>query len=91
MEYQVIILPSAISDIEKLPKNIKAGILRKIKWLSANADYIIHHNLQNMPDSLHGLCRIRYGSYRVLYWFYAEERKIKIYHVSPRSSVYKKL
>jgi len=43
MEYKVIILPSAISDLEKLPKSVKTGILRKIKYLSENAEYIIHH------------------------------------------------
>jgi len=40
MEYKVIILPSAISDLEKLPKSIKTGILRKIKYLFAHRSSI---------------------------------------------------
>ncbi|HOK56357.1 MAG TPA: type II toxin-antitoxin system RelE/ParE family toxin [bacterium] len=91
MEYKVIILPTAISDIEKLSKSIKTGILKKIKYLAENADEIIHHHLKNMPDDLKGLCRIKYGHYRILYWIYRNEKIIKIYKVSHRSIIYKKL
>jgi len=91
MEYKVIILPSAISDLEKLPKSIKTGIMRKIKYLSENAEYIIHHRLQNIPEDLQGLCRTRFGSYRILYWIYPKKKVIKIYRIAHRSSIYKNI
>ena len=59
MAYKVVILPSAISDLEKLSPNIKTKLLRKIKWLGENAEYIIHYRLKNMPPDLEGLCRIQ--------------------------------
>ncbi|MCD6220500.1 type II toxin-antitoxin system RelE/ParE family toxin [Candidatus Calescamantes bacterium] len=91
MEYKTIILPSAVADLEKLPKERRSKILRRIKWLSQNAEFVIHHQLRNMPPDLRGLCRLRSGAYRILYWFYPEERVIKVYQVRHRSSIYRRL
>jgi len=91
MAYQVIILPSAISDLGKLSKPIKTGILRKIKWISENAENVIHHQLQNMPPDLKDICRIRFSSYRIIYWVYPIEKIIKVYRIRHRSTIYKDL
>lgn len=62
-----------------------------IDWLSKNADAIVHHPLTSLPDDLRGLCRVRAGDYRVLYWLYSEEKIIKVYEIEHRSRKYRSL
>ena len=68
---------------------LRTAILRRVQWLRLNASLVIHHRLQNLPDDLSGLCRLRYSDYRILYWHYPAEKKIKIYRVRHRSDVYR--
>jgi mRNA-degrading endonuclease RelE of RelBE toxin-antitoxin system len=89
MEYRLVILPSAERDLERLSPEVRAAILRKLDWLRRNADAIVHHHLSNLPDALEGLCRLRHGDYRILYWRYPADRLIKIYRVQHRSEVYR--
>ena len=63
-------------------------ISQKIDRLSENADKIIHHPLTSLPDDLRGLCRIRVGDYRILYWVYDDVKHIKIYEIEHRSKDY---
>lgn len=91
MEYQIVILPSAEGDIQRLAPAMRKAILRKLKWLQDNASVVIHHRLQNLPDDLSGLCRIRQSDYRVLYWLYQTEGIIKVYRIQHRSEVYRHL
>lgn len=91
MEYQVVVLPSAEADLETLSGEVRAAIIRRLEWLRANAEVVIHHRLQNLPDDLSGLCRLRHSDYRILYWRYPAERTIKVYRVQHRSEVYRDL
>jgi len=91
MEYQLIILPSAEADLEKFSPELQAAMLRRCAWLRDHADVIIHHRLQNLPEDLSGLCRLRHSDYRILYWRYPARRTIKIYRVQHRSEVYRNL
>jgi mRNA-degrading endonuclease RelE of RelBE toxin-antitoxin system len=50
---------------------------------------VIHHPLKAMPNALRGLCRIRVGDYRIIYWIYSEEKHIKIYEIEYRSKDYR--
>ena len=68
MEYQVIVLPTAEADLESLATEARVGVIRRVEWLRVNSLSVIHHRLQNMPDDLAGLCRLRSGDYRILYW-----------------------
>ena len=66
-------------------------IAEKIDYLSKNAAKIIHHSLTSLPDELKGLCRMRVGNYRIIYWIYNEERHVKIYEIEHRGKDYRSL
>ncbi len=68
--YKVKFLPDAEESFEKFDKSIQKIIAKKIDWLAEYADKVIHHSLTALPDDLRGLCRIRIGGYRILYWVY---------------------
>jgi mRNA interferase RelE/StbE len=87
--YKVTILSDAKKSLEKLDRIIKERIIGKLIWLSENADTIVHHPLISLPENLKGLCRIRVGNYRVVYWVFQEERQIIVYNVDHRSKIYR--
>lgn len=91
MAYRVIVLPSAQSDLEALDAAARRRVLRRIVWLGENAPDIIHHRLANLPDDLAGLCRLRVGHHRILYWVYPPRELLKIYRVQLRREVYRHL
>lgn len=87
--YQVTFLPDAEKSFQKLDKPVQVRIAEKIDWLAENADKVIHHQLVSLPDDLKGLCRMRAGDYRILYWVYDESKHIKIYEVEHRGKEYR--
>lgn len=87
--YKITLLPDAEESFKKLDKPIQKRIAQKIDWLSENANKIIHHPLTSLPVDLRGLCRIRVGDYRILYWVYDDIRQIKIYEIEHRSKDYR--
>jgi mRNA-degrading endonuclease RelE of RelBE toxin-antitoxin system len=89
--YRVIFLPTAEESFKKLDPPTQRRIAQKIDWLSANADKIIHHPLKSLPDDLRGLCRMRTGDYRIIYWVYDELKHIKIYNIEHRGKDYRSL
>jgi len=70
---------------------IGASIERKIHWLGQNAASIVHRRLVGMPEALSGLCKLRVGDYRILYWVYHDLRLVRLYRVQHRSEVYRDL
>jgi mRNA interferase RelE/StbE len=44
-----------------------------------------------MPADLAGLCKLRVGDYRILYWNYPSQKLIRIYRIQHRSEVYRRL
>jgi mRNA-degrading endonuclease RelE of RelBE toxin-antitoxin system len=89
--HKVILLPDAESSFKKLDKSVQLRIADKIDWLAGNADKVIHHPLTSLPDDLKGLCRVRVGDYRIIYWLYNTEKLIKIYDIEHRSKKYRSL
>ena len=89
--YQVIFLPGAEESFRKFDKTVQKRIAAKIDWLAENADKVIHHPLKSLPDDLHGLCRIRIGNYRLLYWIYTDITQLKIYEVEHRGKNYQSI
>jgi len=89
--YRVTVLPSAEADLEKLDPQVRRRILRRIVWLGENASQAIHHQLTGMPDELAGLCRLRMGDYRILYWIDRRQERLKVYRIQHRSEVYRHL
>ena len=89
--YKVVLLSPAETSFRSLDKPIRSRISDKIDWLGKNADVMVHHALKSLPDDLKGLCRMRVGDYRILYWLYEEDRMIKIYGIEHRSKNYRVL
>ncbi len=83
-----MLLPDAEKSFHKLDKTTQKRISSKIDWLGENAEKIIHHFLIGLPLDLRGLCRIRVGDYRILYWVYPNRHLIKIYEIEHRSEDY---
>lgn len=89
--YKIILLPDAEESFKKLDSSTQRRIAHKIDWLSEHSDQIIHHPLKSLPHDLHGLCRMRVGDYRIIYWVYTETKQIKIYEIEHRSQDYRSI
>jgi mRNA interferase RelE/StbE len=87
--YSVETGSKADAQLEKLDAAIGASAERKILWLSQNAATMLHRRLVGMPDELSGLCKLRIGDYRILYWVYHNQKLVRIYRVQHRSEVYR--
>lgn len=89
MSYRVEIGSKAAGQLAGLDSVIGAGVERKILWLAENASGMIHRRLVGMPDDLAGLCKLRIGDWRILYWIYPTEKIVRIYRIQHRSEVYR--
>jgi hypothetical protein len=63
----------------------------EISGLAQNAAVMIHRRLVGMPDDLAGLCKLRVGDWRIIYWIYRAEKIVRIYRIQHRSEVYRHL
>lgn len=85
-EWQVIISPRALRQLEDLPADITKDILDKIEWLRANAETLRHERLSGGPEfSLHS------GQYRVPYLLDKRRRRIEILDVDKHNAAYRRL
>jgi mRNA interferase RelE/StbE len=89
--YRIEIGPKAEAQLGKLDATIAASIERKILWLGQNAANLLHRRLVGMPDELSGLCKLRVGDYRILYWNYRDKKLVRLYRIQHRSEVYRDL
>ena len=89
MPYRVEIGSRADAQLAELDPAIGASVERKILWLAENAAVMIHRRLVGMPDDLAGLCKLRIGDWRILYWIYHRKEIIRIYRIQHRSEVYR--
>ena len=87
--YRITFLPDAEDSFKKLDKSVQRRIAQKIDWLAEYADKVIHHPLKSLPDDLRGLCKIRVGGYRIIYWIYDNSKHIKIYDIEHRGKDYR--
>ena len=81
MSYRIEIGPRADAQLAALDAAIGASVERKILWLGQNAATIVHRRLVNMPDALSGLCKLRVGDYRILYWVYHSQKPFRLYPI----------
>ncbi|HAO79347.1 MAG TPA: type II toxin-antitoxin system mRNA interferase toxin, RelE/StbE family [Verrucomicrobia subdivision 3 bacterium] len=91
MSYQVEVGGNADAQLAALDAAIGASVERKIQWLAANAPGMVHRRLVGMPEDLAGLCKLRIGDYRILYWIYPAKKLVRIYRIQHRSEVYRQL
>jgi Cytotoxic translational repressor of toxin-antitoxin stability system len=89
MSYRVEIGFRADAQLAELDSAIGASVERKILWLAESAAVMIHRRLVGMPDDLAGLCKLRIGDWRILYWIYHREEIVRIYRIQHRSEVYR--
>jgi mRNA interferase RelE/StbE len=89
MTWTIEVGPKASSQLDTLDSAIGGSVERKIRWLGENAALMIHRRLVGMPDDLAGLCKLRVGDYRILYWPYPSKKLIRIYRIQHRSEVYR--
>jgi len=81
----------AATQLEGLDAVIGASVERKIQWLAQNGSSMVHRRLVGMPEDLGGLCKLRIGDFRILYWPYPERQLIRVYRIQHRSEVYRQL
>jgi mRNA interferase RelE/StbE len=91
MAYEVEIGSKADAQLAGLDAAIGASVERKILWLAQNAADMIHRRLTGMPPDLEGLCKLRVGDYRILYWVHHGKKVVRLYRIQHRSEVYKDL
>ena len=91
MAYEIEVGPKAESQLAGLDAAIAASIERKILWMAQNAPNLVHRRLVGMPDDLSGLCKLRVGDYRILYWVYDTKKLVRLYRIQHRSEVYRDL
>jgi mRNA interferase RelE/StbE len=91
MAYRVEVGPKARAQLSELDATVGAAVERRIIWLAQNAAVMIHRRLVGMPEDLAGLCKLRVGDWRILYWVYQKEEIVRIYRIQHRSEVYRGL
>jgi len=91
MAYRIEVGPRASAQLSELDRTVGSAVERKIIWLAQNAAVMIHRRLVGMPDDLAGLCKLRVGDWRIIYWIYRAEKIVRIYRIQHRSEVYRHL
>jgi mRNA interferase RelE/StbE len=91
MSYRVEIGSKADAQLAQLDSTVGAAVERKVLWLAENAAVMVHRRLVGMPEDLSGLCKLRVGDWRILYWIYHKEKVARIYRIQHRSEVYRDL
>jgi mRNA-degrading endonuclease RelE of RelBE toxin-antitoxin system len=91
MPYRVEIGDKADTQLAQLDPAVGVTVERKIRWIAENAAHMVHHRLVGMPDDLAGLCKLRAGDYRILYWVHHPQKAVRIYRIQHRSEVYRQL
>ena len=91
MPYEIEVGGKAHAQLAGLDAAIGASVERKIQWLAESAVVMVHRRLVGMPEDLEGLCKLRVGDYRVLYWVYPAKKLVRIYRIQHRSEVYRQL
>ena len=87
--FRVEIGRKADAQLVALDPVIGASVERRIQWLAENAQAMVHRRLVGMPEDLAGLCKLRVGDWRILYWVYPAQQLIRIYRIQHRSEVYR--
>ena len=85
MSYRLSLRPDATDSLKKLDKTAANNILKKLKWLTENAENAAHRSLSG---DLKGFYKLRVGDYRAIYKLNRDEQMIVLYFVGHRRDVY---
>jgi mRNA interferase RelE/StbE len=80
-------MPAAADDLRRLDRPTSQRILNKLKWLSQNFSDLTPEKL---TGELRGFCRLRVGSYRVVYTADQDEHQLVIHLIGHRRDIYKR-
>ncbi len=82
--YKLLIKPSALKELEDIPKEDRQRIVRRIEALSAAPKPPGSEKLSGEDKY-----RVRQGDYRVIYFVSDERREVIVFKVGHRSDVYR--
>jgi mRNA interferase RelE/StbE len=83
--YTITLTGEAQDDLKRLDKAVAKRIVKKLRWLAANAEIHPHAALTGPWG---GLYRLRVGDYRVIYALDHQERLIEGIVIGHRRDVY---
>jgi mRNA interferase RelE/StbE len=86
-QWRVIFTIEAEEDLERLTKQVRERVLRKILWMRDNFDRILPLPL---GGKWQGFFKLRVGDWRVIYEIEEEQKQITIHRIGPRDKIYKK-
>ena len=82
--YTLHISPAALQELQDLDRHISQRLIKKIRWLAANADTI---KPEMLKGKLSGLFKLRDGEYRIIYQRIEGEDIILIHAVGNRRDI----
>lgn len=83
--YTLTLTDQARVDLKRLDKSVAQRIVKKLRWLAANAEVHPHKALAGQWS---GFYRLRVGDYRVIYALDHEGRIIIVIVIGHRSDIY---
>lgn len=86
MTFEVALTAGAASDLRRLDPAVASRIVRRLRWLTENADSI---KPERLTGRWRGVLKLRVGAYRVLYTRDISERRLVVHFVRHRRGVYK--
>ena len=87
MPYQLEFRSEALDDLRGMDKAVAQRVLRRLKWLAENLDFMGHEELSS---EFSGLFKFRVGSYGVIYDLNPASHMLIVHRVGHRSEVYKR-
>ena len=83
--YLLTLTDEAENDLKRLDSAIAKRIVKKLRWLAANAEI---HPHKALTGKWSGFYRLRVGDYRVIYALDHEGRVITVIVIGHRSNIY---
>lgn len=80
------LLSAAADDLAGLDQLVRASVLNRLDWLTANFEVAEHERL---GASLKDYYKLRVGDYRVVYLFHYLTKTITVIRIGRRDKVYK--
>ena len=88
--YRVEFYKKAEKALKKMPRDRASKVLKSIRDLASLEDPLSHRQVIVMQGDWAGFCRMRVGSYRVIFKVNAKNQTqvLFIYHIGSRGDVY---
>ncbi len=86
VSFRIEFAPSAVRELQRLPREVQVRIARKIDGLAANPRPSGSKKLQGLSDRW----RIRIGDYRVIYDIHDDIVRVLVLKVGHRRDIYRR-